>query len=136
MSDMREPHRGLQFARYLLSGGLAALANYGSRFVFSAWAPFEVAVVLAFVVGLCTGFVLMRRFAFHESTRPATSQALWYGVINAFALAQTVAASSLMLRLVLPAIGVHQHAEALAHATGIAVPLITSYFGHKWLTFR
>ena len=135
-TDMSRQPWSLQFVRYLLSGGLAALANYGSRFVFSVWVPFEVAVVLAYMVGMCTAFVLMRRFAFQGSTRPAASQAMWFVAINALALAQTVAVSSAMLRLAFPALGVHEHAEALAHALGIVAPVISSYFGHKWLTFR
>jgi VIT1/CCC1 family predicted Fe2+/Mn2+ transporter len=27
-------------------------------------------------------------------------------------------------------------AEALAHLVGVLVPVVTSYFGHKFLTFR
>lgn len=133
---MNEQRWGGQFVPYLLSGGLASLANYGSRFVFSVWVPFEVAVVLAYMVGMCTAFLLMRRFAFRGGTRPAASQAMWFALINALAVAQTVAVSSAMLRLVLPALGVHAYAEALAHAAGVAAPVISSYFGHKWLTFR
>ena len=125
-----------QFARYLLAGGLAALANYGSRFLFSEWVPFELAVVSAFVVGLSTGFVLMRCFAFRDSATPVEVQVFWYIAINLLALAQTVVISSVLLHIVLPALGVHHHAEAIAHATGIVTPLVSSYFGHKLLTFR
>ncbi len=129
------PARG-QFWGYLVAGGLAALANYASRFVFSTWVPFEAAVTLAFGVGLCTGFVLMRSFAFRGGTRSTASQALWYVAINGVALVLTVAVSAAMLHIVWPAFGVHRYAEALAHAVGIGVPVLTSYFGHKWLTFR
>lgn len=125
-----------QVVRYLLAGGVAALANYGSRFVFNAWMPFEPAVVLAYLVGMGTGFVLMRRFAFGSGTQRVGTQALWYAAVNLFAIAQTVAVSSALLRIVLPALGVHEHAEALAHAAGVATPLVSSYFGHKRLTFR
>ena len=85
---------------------------------------------------MCTAFLLVRRFGFQCGTRPAASQAMWFVLINALALAQTVAVSSAMLRLALPALRVHAYAEALAHATGVAAPVISSYFGHKWLTFR
>src|SRR5688572_695318 len=37
-----------QIGLFLLSGGFAALLNYGSRFVFSNWMPFELAVVAAY----------------------------------------------------------------------------------------
>ena len=125
-----------QFVRYLLAGGVAALANYGSRFFFNAWVPFEFAVVLAYMIGSCTGFVLMRRFAFRGRTRPMGMQAFWYIAVNLLAVAQTVLVSSVLLHVVLPGMGVHEHAEAFAHAVGVATPLVSSYFGHKLLTFR
>ena len=130
------PRGRAQVVRYLLAGGVAALANYGSRFVLNVWMPFEPAVVLAYLVGMGTGFVLMRRFAFGSGTQRVGTQALWYAAVNLFAIAQTVAVSSVLLRVVLPALGVHEHAEALAHAVGVATPLVSSYFGHKRLTFR
>jgi len=37
---------------------------------------------------------------------------------------------------VLPALGIHSYAEEIAHALGILAPVITSYLGHKHLTFR
>ena len=129
-------HAHAQFVRYLFAGGLAALANYGSRFLFNVWVSFEIAVILAYMVGMCTGFILMKRFAFHGGTKPVGAQALWYVVVNIFAVAQTVLISSVLLRTALPSLGVHEHAEALAHAVGVATPLVSSYFGHKLLTFR
>lgn len=126
----------MQFIRYLAAGGAAALANYGSRFVFSLFMPFEMAVVGAFLVGLCTGFLLMRRFAFNASDRPFAKQAGWYAAVNLAALAQTLIISSLMLRMVLPALGAEKHAEAIAHAFGVAIPVLSSYIGHKRWTFR
>ena len=129
-------YRDIQFVRYLAAGGLAALANYGSRFLFSIWASFEIAVVMAYLVGMCTGFLLMRRYAFEGRTRPAAAQAVSFVAVNMLAVVQTILVSSALVRLVFPAIGVHDHAEALAHAAGVAVPAVTSYFGHKLLTFR
>jgi putative flippase GtrA len=35
-----------------------------------------------------------------------------------------------------PAMGMRFHPETLAHAIGVAVPVFTSYFGHKALTFK
>jgi putative flippase GtrA len=41
-----------------------------------------------------------------------------------------------LARRLLPAAGITEHAEAIAHAVGVAVPVVTSYFGHKKATFR
>jgi putative flippase GtrA len=125
-----------EFIRYLLAGLLAAAANFGSRFVFSLWWPFEVAVVAAFAVGLVTGFVLMRHFAFRAAEGPLLQQAWRYGLVNALALVQTVLLSSLLARWLLPALGWPWNVQATAHAVGVAVPVFTSYLGHRLGTFR
>ena len=125
-----------QFARYLIAGGVAAAANYASRIVFNFWTSFEIAVVLAFFVGLTTGFFLMRQFVFGGAGKPVVPQATKYVLVNMVALALTVAVSSLLARWMLPALGVRQHVEAIAHAVGVTVPVITSYIGHRLATFR
>lgn len=125
-----------RFGRYLLAGGAAAAANYGSRFVFSTWMPFEAAVVLAFLVGLVTGFTLMRQFVFDAAGKPVRAQAVKYLGVNLLALAQTLLVSSVLARWLLPLLGVETYVEAIAHAFGVAVPVVTSYFGHRHATFR
>jgi putative flippase GtrA len=128
--------KGRQFALFLLSGGIAAAMNWGSRFVFSRWMPFELAVVFAFMVGLVTGFVLMRAFVFAGAGRPVLPQASRYLVVNAAALAQTWLVSVLMARWALPAIGIREQAQAVGHLVGVLFPVVTSYFAHRMYTFR
>jgi putative flippase GtrA len=41
-----------------------------------------------------------------------------------------------LVHWVIPAFGVVNHAEAIAHLVGVLVPAVTSYFGHRMLTFR
>jgi putative flippase GtrA len=125
-----------QFTLFLLSGGIAAALNWGSRFLFSLWMPFEVAVVCAFVVGLASGFILMRTVAFEGRGKPALPQAGRYVLVNAAALAQTWIISVALARWVLPAMGVTTHAEAVAHLAGVLFPVITSYVAHQRYTFR
>jgi len=121
---------------FLLSGGVAAGLNWGSRFLFSEIFTFEIAVVLAFLVGLLSGFILMRAFVFDGLNKPIVPQAGKYLVVNLLALLQTFLISMLLARWVLPAVGIIEHAEALGHLVGVLVPVVTSYFGHKFLTFR
>jgi len=125
-----------QFVLFLVSGGVAAALNWGSRFLFSLWMPFEWAVVCAFGVGLATGFVLMRTLAFEGRGKPALPQAGRYAIVNAAALAQTWIVSMLMARWVLPAIGITEQAEPLGHLVGVLFPVLTSFFAHRLYTFR
>jgi putative flippase GtrA len=85
---------------------------------------------------MATAFVLNRLFVFKQSTRPMRHQATWFVVVNAFALVQTLAVSVLLAKAVFPAVGFHWHPEAVAHLIGIMLPLVSSYFGHKYLSFR
>jgi putative flippase GtrA len=125
-----------QFLLFLASGGFAAAMNWGSRFLFSLWMPFEFAVVLAFGVGLVSGFVLMRLFVFGAAKRPALPQAGRYFLVNMAALAQTLVVSVVLARWALPAVGIHEHAEAIGHLAGVLIPVVTSYFAHRIYTFK
>lgn len=124
------------FARFVLAGGVAAAANVGSRMLFSLLLPFEAAVIAAYGVGMAVAFVLMRGWAFDAAAGPWRRQLAWFVGVNLFALAQTALISSLLARWLLPALGVERHRELLAHVIGVAVPVISSYFGHRHASFR
>lgn len=98
--------------------------------------PFLPAICAAYGIGLITAFVLNRRLVFRESTRPLYTQAMWFFLVNLFALAQTVIVSLFVLHYVLPELGVRNYTETIAHAVGIATPIFTSYVAHKHLSFR
>ncbi|CAM3750598.1 GtrA family protein [Paracidovorax anthurii] len=127
--------RSRQFLAFLVTGGVAALANFGSRIAFSHWMPFSAAVVAAYGVGMCTAFVLARAFVFKASTQPAHKSAMFFVLVNLLAVAQTWAVSIAVLRWVLPALGVTAFAPEIAHAVGVVVPVFTSYLGHKRWSF-
>lgn len=125
-----------QFVRFLLAGGIAAAANYGSRFVFSWWMSYAVAIVLAYLVGMTVAFILMRGHVFDAREGALGPQVLKFASVNLLAVLQTLVISLLLVHWVLPRMGVEQHSEAIAHLVGVLVPAITSYFGHRLLTFR
>jgi putative flippase GtrA len=125
-----------QFLRFLLAGGIAAAANYGSRFVFGHWLGYGMSIVLAYLVGMVVAFVLMRRHVFDAHRGALGPQLAKFVAVNAFAVLQTLLISLLLARWLLPRVGVTEHAEAIAHLFGVLVPSITSYFGHRLLTFK
>jgi putative flippase GtrA len=125
-----------RFGLFIVAGGIAAAANYGSRFGFSLWFSYPVAIVLAYLVGMAVAFVLMRQYVFDGSGKQVGPQAAKFVLVNAFAVLQTLVVSLLLARWLLPAAGVAGHVEAIAHAVGVAVPVVTSYIGHKRATFR
>ena len=124
------------FARFVLVGGFAAAANFGSRLAFNQWTGFLPAVVLAFFVGLATAFVLNRSWVFGPTGRAWPLEFAWFAAVNLLGLVQTVAISALLAEWLLPSVGQTRFVPETAHAAGIAVPLVTSYFGHKHLSFK
>lgn len=125
-----------QFVRFVLAGGIAAAANFGSRLVFSYWLEYGVAIVLAYLVGMTVAFILMRQHVFTTSRGALGPQLAKFAVVNLLAVLQTLAISLLLARWVLPGMGINSHVEAIAHLAGVLVPVVTSYFGHRMLTFK
>lgn len=125
-----------EFARFLVAGGLAALANALSRMAFSLALPLEAAVVLAYLVGMATAFLLMRSRVFPPGEGSVRRQAGRFAAVNALALLQTFVVTLLLARWLLPGMGLGSHVEDIAHVIGVAVPIVTSYLGHKHYSFR
>ena len=125
-----------QFIRFLVAGGVAAAANYGSRFLFSLWLSYGPAIVLAYLVGMSVAFVLMRQHVFSAAGGALGPQVAKFVAVNVLAVMQTLIISLALARWILPSLGVVTHAEAIAHLAGVLVPVATSYFGHRMLTFK
>ncbi len=130
------PFAAGRFTQFLLAGGIAAGVNYGSRFLFDIWFSYPTAIVLAFLAGVTTGFILMRQHVFDGRGKPLGRQIVFFTLVNVLALAQTLVVSLLLARWLFPAIGVERHAEDIAHLIGVAFPIITSYLGHRHATFK
>lgn len=124
-----------RFAKFILIGGFAAIVNFFSRILFSHWLSYPAAISLAFLMGITTAFVMNRRYVFRDATNPLHHQVLWFTAINFAALLQTLAVSLLLADYLLPYFHVSWHAQTLAHAVGISVPIFTSYLGHKHFSF-
>jgi len=125
-----------QFVIFLVTGGVAAAVNFGSRILYNQWVNFSVAVVLAYLTGMVTAFVLARYFVFTESNQSMQRSALWFVVVNIVAVMQTWVISMLLAYYVLPRMDLTQFIPEIAHAVGVVVPVFTSYLGHKRFSFK
>jgi putative flippase GtrA len=132
---MKAPALSRQFVLFLAAGGLAAAVNFGSRILLSQWLHYVPAIVIAYCLGMITAFTLNKLFVFSDAGNRLHHQVLWFIAINLAAVAQTIVISLLFARWVLPALGVDFHNETIAHAIGVAVPVVTSYIGHKRFSF-
>jgi putative flippase GtrA len=126
----------LGFVRFVLAGGFAAVVNVLSRLLYSEAIPYAPAVVLAYVTGMATAYVLNRTLVFGAGDRGVPGEMLAFTLVNIAAVAQTLVISLVLAYYVLPGLGVVRHAETIAHVVGVIVPVFTSFIGHKYWTFR
>jgi putative flippase GtrA len=125
-----------QFLFFLVTGGLAACVNFFSRILLSFWLSYTTAIVVAYLFGMSTAFLLNKLIVFRKADNALHHQLFWFCIVNIAAVLQTLAVSLLLADIVFPQIGFHWHVETTAHAIGVAFPVVTSFIGHKKLSFR
>lgn len=125
-----------QFLIFILTGGTAAAVNFGSRMLYDIWLSFSASIILAYITGMITAFVLAKLFVFKESQQSLHRSAMFFILVNVVAVLQTWAISMGLAYYVLPAMGVESFVKEISHAVGVVVPVFTSYLGHKRWSFK
>jgi putative flippase GtrA len=125
-----------QFMMFLLTGGTAAAVNFGSRILYSHWLGFSSAVIFAYITGMIVAFILAKLFVFKEGQQSTRRSISFFILVNAVAILQTWAISMAFAYYLLPTLGITVFVREIAHATGVFVPVFTSYIGHKRWSFR
>ena len=125
-----------QFFLFLITGGIAALINIASRIGFSQILRFELAVLAAYAIGMVTAYALARRYVFLQTQQSVKRSFAAFALINLAAVLQTWLVSIGIRTWLLPVIGVAALVDLIAHSFGVVVPVITSFFGHKYVSFR
>ena len=120
----------------MITGGLAALVNVISRVGLSRLLRFELAVLLAYGVGMLTAYVLARKFVFVQSRTSVRRSFAAFALVNLFAILQTWLVSVGLRNWLLPLLGIVVLSDLIAHSIGVLVPVVSSYFGHKHISFR
>jgi putative flippase GtrA len=124
------------FLMFLLTGGFAATVNWGSRIVYNNWMPYSTAIAVAYITGMVTAFVLAKLFVFTKSTQTTAHSVFFFTLVNLVAVVQTWGVSIGLAYYLFPRAGMTWHVRDIAHAVGVAVPVFTSYLGHKKWSFK
>ena len=122
--------------QFLLVGGLAAGVNFVSRIGFSELVSYRVAIVLAYLVGMSTAFILSKLYVFEQSGRRTAHELRDFTIVNIFAVLQVWLISVGLAEYLFPAIHFVFYPEEVAHLVGLGIPAVTSYLGHKHFSFR
>jgi len=124
-----------EFFIFLMAGGGAALVNFFSRLILSQWMEFSSAIILAYLCGMTTAFILSKLFVFKNNDQSIGSSIFYFCLVNVFAILQTWVISMLFAYKVLPFLNVSKFVPEISHFIGIVVPVFTSYLGHKHWSF-
>lgn len=124
-----------QFFTFILTGGVAAVVNFCSRIFFNQYMSYSSAIVVAYLSGMLTAFILAKCFVFKNGKQRLSHSVVIFSLINLFAIAQTWLVSMLLVRY-LPSMQITQFVPEISHAVGIIIPVFTSYVGHKRWSFR
>lgn len=131
-----ETFKSKRFVKFVFVGGFAASINFLSRIFFSQFVSFRIAVVLAYMVGMVTAFTLSKIYVFEPSSQPVYKQFYFFSLVNMFAAVQVWVVSVGLAEYLFPAVQFEFFREEIAHLIGIAIPVFTSFIGHKKLSFR
>jgi putative flippase GtrA len=129
------PIERARFIRFMVTGGVAAVVNLVSRYLLNFLISFGSAVAVAYLFGMVTAYALGRLFVFERSGRTVADEFWRFTVVNLFAAAQVWVISVGLGEYVFPASGFGWHPLDVAHLIGVAVPVFTSYFGHRHFSF-
>ena len=93
-------------------------------------------MIAAYATGMVIAFLLFRALVFEPGENPLAVQARNFVLVNLVGMAATWALAQLLVLHLFPAIGMTIHPHAIGHAIAILAPALTSWFGHRLLTFR
>lgn len=125
-----------QFLAFVITGGVAAGVNVLSRIGFSTFLRFEYAILAAYAIGMVTAYLLARRYVFLGTSQGVRRSFAAFALVNLVAVFQTWLVSVGLRNLLLPVIGVTALVDLVAHGFGVMVPVFTSFWGHKYISFK
>lgn len=131
----RKVPRGSEFARFLVVGAFAALVNVACRYLFDLVMGYSAAILLAYLCGMITAFTLSKLFVFAASRLQTSAEFMRFALVNVAAVIQVWAVSVFLAEWLFPRIPVGVYGHDIAHLIGVAVPVFTSYLGHKHFSF-
>ena len=125
-----------QVLKFLIFGGLAALANIVSRIILSEFFSYQLSIIFSFLIGLTTAFILMRNYVFVLKKNLISRQIRRFILINILNLIQIFFISLGIKFLLVLIINKVEFVELISHVLGVSFPAITSYFAHKNFTVK
>ena len=121
---------------FLFLGGIAAATNFTSRILLNHYMSFRLAVIIAYIIGMVVAFILFRKYVFGAGGRHSAHEFRDFTLVNLVGIILVWLISVGLAEYLFPTVGFTFFAHEIAHGFAICVPAFTSYFGHKYFSFR
>lgn len=126
-----------EFARFIATGVIATIGNLGVFWALRQPAGFEPALLCGIAAGFAISFVLTKLFAFRsDAAFGAGGELARFLVVYALGVMVNMAVAVLAGRFVLPHWLPARGAEMAGAFLGAGSMTFTSYFGHRFFTYR
>lgn len=125
-----------EFTKFVLVGGAAAVVNFTSRIFLNELMSYRWAVFWAYLVGMTTAYILQRLMVFGASVHHPIKEMVYFSLVNVAAIIQVWLISVGLAEYFFPYLGFDWYPKEIAHAIGISIPAVTSYYGHKYISFK
>jgi putative flippase GtrA len=123
------------FGGFILVGIASTLCNLGSRYLFQRFSSYEVALAGANTIGVLSAYFLNRWLVFKPRDTSMPGELARFALINLAGIVVSWLTSVFLYRQVFPVLGFSWQPDLVAHALGIAVPVIPNYWAHRHWTF-
>jgi len=125
-----------EFSLFVLAGSIAALINIISRIILTIFLDFEISVFISYLLAMITSFLLQRKYVFKSTKKSYKKSFSGFLLVHFVTLLQVWIVSFLLKFWLINFISSVTIVEFIAHVFGLGIPAFTSYFGHKYITFR
>ena len=125
-----------EFFQFLFVGGIAAGINFISRIGFNEFFSYRISIVLAYIIGMIVAFTLFKHYVFEKSKLHYSQEIKNFTIVNIFGIIQVWVISVGLAEYLFPSISFTFYPNEVAHFIGLGVPAISSYFGHKYFSFK
>ena len=128
--------RSREFLYFIFTGGIAALVNIITRFIFSFFLNFTLSILSSYLIAMLLSYCLAKRFVFKKSKKPITTSFAIFSLINLLAICQTLLISLIFREYLSGKIVNINYINFISHTLGVFTPVFTSFLGHKYFSFK
>jgi len=136
MLNLKKREEKRQFILFIITGGTSAIINIFSRIILSNFFRFEIAILISYGIGMLIAFILAKRFVFLNSNKSIKKSFPAFALVNLISVLQTFFVSIFIKSCLLILFKNLSIIELISHTCGLGILVFTSFYGHKYITFK